>query len=160
MKLVVDLLKHLANANEMSFIFGSPDFVNVEADNISYPALFFFVSRFTIDAQKANLYGASEITYFATIDIRYKSELAFTDEERIENYSSATRFLKTIIFQMSHLQSNGNETSNKYLKKFSSIAGSYNKNKFDANTDGITCDLSFVLNEAQNEICPLPFDFT
>lgn len=158
MKKILALLQHIANLNNFSFVFGVDDDANIDADSVAYPSLFVSVPRFTLDANKSNVFGSCEIEYSVVVEIRFKSELPYSEAERIDNYEQATEIFKSIVFNLVHLQKDDLETTSKYVRRIRAGSGRYDKNKYDANTDGLVCEFSLLLNEAQGQSCPLPVD--
>jgi hypothetical protein len=148
-------LDHLSTSLNLSFIFAKQQEANLLAEHTEFPVLIAYPVRFQT---QVNPFGVSDTTYILTIDILQKSNLADLDsEERFLAHSYCETKKRNLLFQMKHLRDNEGRL---VFRSIANVSGSYIKNAYDANADGVRVELQVKLNKQYDETCPLPLNFS
>jgi len=154
-EIIKGTLEHLATSLSLSLIFAKQAEANLLADHTDFPLLVAYPIRFQT---QLNPFGVSDTTYVLAIDILQKSALADLDsEERLLALSYCETKKRNLLFQMKHLRDNEGRL---VFRSITNISGSYIKNAYDANADGVRVELQVKLNKQYEEICPLPLSFS
>ena len=155
MKLLIDAIAVIANKLGYAFVLGDEAQANIANDFSKLPVVVFTLLRFSDNANATNLFGTKDRTYFAKLEVLHQSQIDYTDTQRVEIFQQADKTLTSIIYSLRHARStNGNKIIGEYV----SVQGTFVKNKYDANLDGVTCEIAFKLPNNQNEICPKDYE--
>jgi hypothetical protein len=154
-EIIKGTLEHLSTSLNLSLIFAKQAEANLLADHTDFPVLIAYPVRFQT---QVNPFGVSDTTYTLSIDILQKSKLADLDtEERFLAQSYCETKKRNLLFQIKHLRDNEGRL---VFRSIASVSGSYIKNAYDANADGVRVELQVKLNKQYDEICPLPLNFS
>jgi len=148
-------LEHLSTSLNLSLIFAKQAEANLLADHTDFPVLIAYPIRYQT---QVNPFGVSDTTYTLNIDILQKSNLADLDSrERFLAHSYCETKKRNLLFQMKHLRDNEGRL---VFRSITGVSGSYLKNAYDANADGVRFELQVRLNKQYDETCPLPLSFS
>lgn len=155
MKRLLNAIAVIANKLNYSFVFGDEAQANIDNDFSELPVVVFYLLRFSDNANATNYFGTKDRTYYAKIEVLHKSQLDYTDLQRAELFEKADKTLTSIIYSLRHARTTN---ENKIIATIESISGTFVKNKYDANLDGVSCEFAFKLVNEQNEICPKDYE--
>jgi hypothetical protein len=154
-EIIKGTLEHLSTSLNLSFIFAKQAEANLLADHTDFPVLVAYPVRFQT---QVNPFGVSDTTYTLNIDILQKSNLAdFDNKERFLAHSYCETKKRNLLFQMKHLRDSEGRL---VFRSITNVFGSYIKNAYDANADGVRVELQVRLNKQYDETCPLPLNFS